>query len=100
MLTRVLFDAASNIHFGRKDKVSPPKTIYQVIPWEYSSPEDYDVIATYDSKGKKRYVLTTIYTKCRKFLKRCLKNIYNFIAANDFLENRRVNMKTSIHTKF
>ena len=34
-----------------KEKVKAPKTIYQIIPWEYYSPEDYDIAALKDDKG-------------------------------------------------
>lgn len=40
-----------------KERIKAPKTIYQIILWEYYSPEDYDVIALKDDKGHIRYVL-------------------------------------------
>ena len=41
------------------DKAKAPKTIYQIIPWEYYSPEDYDVVAVSNDKGRTHYVLRT-----------------------------------------
>lgn len=40
-----------------KERIKAPKTIYQIILWEYYSPEDYDVIALKDDKGHIRYIL-------------------------------------------
>lgn len=42
-----------------KEKIKAPKVIYQVIPWEYYTPEDYDVVAVKDDKGHIHYVLKT-----------------------------------------
>ncbi len=38
-----------------KEKIKPVKVIYQIIPWEYYSPDDYEVVAFNAGKGKVRY---------------------------------------------
>ena len=48
-----------------KDKVS--KVLYQIIPWEYFSPEDYDVIMENANKGKITYVLKAGGTELAHF---------------------------------
>ena len=50
-----------------KEKVKAPKTIYQIIPWEYYSPEDYDIAALKDDKGHVRYVLKAGKTELAQF---------------------------------
>lgn len=50
-----------------KEKVKAPKTIYQIIPWEYYSPEDYDIAALKDDKGHVRYVLKAGKTELTQF---------------------------------
>lgn len=50
-----------------KEKVKAPKTIYQIIPWEYYSPEDYDIAALKDDKGYVRYVLKAGKTELAQF---------------------------------
>lgn len=42
---------------GSKEKANTVKVIYQIIPWEYYSPEDYEVVAFDAGKGKTRYTL-------------------------------------------
>ena len=39
----------------KKEKESKIKFLYQIIPWEYYSPEEYDIKIENDDKGKKRY---------------------------------------------
>lgn len=50
-----------------KEKVKAPKTIFQIIPWEYYSPEDYDVVALSDDKGNVHYVLKAGKTELAQF---------------------------------
>lgn len=50
-----------------KEKVKAPKAIYQIIPWEYYSPEDYDVAALKDDKDYVHYVLEAGRTELARF---------------------------------
>lgn len=50
-----------------KKRIKAPKTIYQIIPWEYYSPEDYDVMAVSDGKGNVHYVLKAGKTELAQF---------------------------------
>lgn len=43
---------------GSKEKIKPVRVIYQIIPWEYYSPDDYEVVAFNAGKDKVRYLLT------------------------------------------
>lgn len=61
-----------------KEKIKAPKTIYQIIPWEYYSPEDYDVIAQNDNKGNVHYVLKAGKTELAQFSS---KGLYSMLTA-------------------
>lgn len=61
-----------------KEKVKAPKTIYQIIPWEYYSPEDYDVVALSDDKGNVHYVLKAGKTELAQFSS---KGLYSMLTA-------------------
>ena len=52
---------------GSKDKASTVKVIYQIIPWEYYSPEDYEVVAFDAGKGKTRHTLKAGKTELAQF---------------------------------
>lgn len=52
---------------GSKDKANTVKVIYQIIPWEYYSPEDYEVVAFDAGKGKTRYTLKAGKTELAQF---------------------------------
>ncbi|WP_286152846.1 hypothetical protein [Sporofaciens musculi] len=52
---------------GSKDKANTVKVIYQIIPWEYYSPEDYEVVAFDAGKGKTRYTLKAGKTELVQF---------------------------------
>ena len=61
-----------------KEKVKAPKTIYQIIPWEYYSPEDYDLVALSNDKGSVHYVLKTGKTEWAQFSS---KGLYSMLTA-------------------
>ena len=61
-----------------KEKVKAPKTIYQVILWEYYSPEDYDVKVIDDGKGNIRYILKAGATELARFSS---KGLYSMLVA-------------------
>ena len=42
---------ASNKSRPKKERVKVPKTLFRIIPWEFYSPEDYDVEKVPDEKG-------------------------------------------------
>ena len=50
-----------------KAKVNTVKVICQIIPWEYYSPEDYEVVAFDAGKGKTRYTLKAGKTELAQF---------------------------------
>lgn len=50
-----------------KEKIKPVKVIYQIIPWEYYSPDDYEVVAFNAGKGKVRYTLKAGNTELAQF---------------------------------
>lgn len=52
---------------GSKEKVNTVKVIYQIIPWEYYSPEDYEVVAFDAGKDKTRYTLKAGETELAQF---------------------------------
>lgn len=61
-----------------KEKIKVPKTIYQIIPWEYYSPEDYDVVALKDDKGHIHYLLKAGKTELAQFRS---KGLYSMLTA-------------------
>lgn len=60
------------------ERVQPSKIIYQIIPWEYFSPEDYDVIISKNDKGHVRYILKAGTTDLAQFGS---KDLYNMFAS-------------------
>ena len=56
-----------NKESGSKEKVKPIKVICQIIPWEYYSPDDYEVVAFDAGKGKIRYTLKAGNTELAQF---------------------------------
>lgn len=50
-----------------KEKVKAQEENYRIIPWEYYSPEDYDVSTSKDGKGHIRYVLKAGTTELAQF---------------------------------
>lgn len=42
---------------GNHTKIKTPNTIYQIIPWEYYSPEDYEIKIIKEKNGNKKFVL-------------------------------------------
>lgn len=61
-----------------KDKIRLPKTIYQIIPWEYFSPEDYDVISLKNDDGHVHYILKAGKTELAQFSS---KGLYSMLRA-------------------
>lgn len=61
-----------------KERVKAPKTIYQIIPWEYYSPEDYDIVAVKDARGHIHYVLKAGTTELAQFSS---KGLYSMLTA-------------------
>ena len=61
---------------GSKEKVKPIKVIYQIIPWEYYSPDEYEVVAYDVGKVKKRYTLKAGNTELAQFESRALYNMF------------------------
>ena len=61
-----------------KERIKAPKTIYQIVPWEYYSPEDYDVVALKDVKGHVHYVLKAGTTELAQFSS---KGLYRMLTA-------------------
>ena len=51
----------------KNNRIKPPKVIYQIIPWEYYSPEDYEIKVVEGKKGDKRYVLKAGNTELAHF---------------------------------
>ncbi len=60
------------------EKIKVPKTFYQIIPWEYYSPEDYDVVALNDDKDLVHYILKAGKTELAKFSS---KGLYSMLMA-------------------
>lgn len=52
---------------GQKGKGNTQKVVFQIIPWEIYSPDDYEVIAFDAGKGKTRYKLKTGETELAQF---------------------------------
>ena len=52
---------------NREDRVKPPTVIYQIIPWEYYSPAEYELVETTSSDGSKRYFLKAGDTVLARF---------------------------------
>lgn len=52
---------------GSKEKVKPIKVFYQIIPWEYYSPDDYEVVAFDAGRGRTRYTLKAGNTELAQF---------------------------------
>lgn len=52
---------------GSKKKANTLKVLFQIIPWEYYSPEDYEVVAFETGKGKTRYMLKAEKTELAQF---------------------------------
>ena len=61
-----------------KEKIKVPKIIYQIIPWEYYSPEDYDIVALNDDKGHIHYILKAGKTELAQFSS---KGLYSMLTA-------------------
>lgn len=66
---------------GSREKVKPIKVIYQIIPWEYYSPDEYEVVAYDAGKGKNgiplkleirnlRNLKAERYTTCSKHIRK------------------------------
>lgn len=60
------------------EKAKAPKTIYRIIPWEYYSPEDYDVVALNNDKGRVHYVIKAGKTELAQFSS---KGLYHMLTA-------------------
>ena len=50
-----------------KNTLRDLSTVYQIIPWEYYSPDDYEVVAFNAGKGKVRYTLKAGNTELAQF---------------------------------
>lgn len=61
-----------------KKKIKAPKVIYQVIPWEYYTPEEYDVVNVKDDKGHTHYVLKAGSMELAQFSS---KGLYSMLMA-------------------
>ena len=59
-----------------KEKVKPLKMIYQIIPWEYYSPDEYEVTSFDDGRGKKRYTLKAGNMELAQFESKALYNMF------------------------
>lgn len=58
------------------EKPKPIKIIYQIIPWEYYSPDEYELVVYDAGKGKKRYALKAGNTELAQFESRALYNMF------------------------
>lgn len=61
-----------------KEKIKAPKTVFQIIPWEYFSPEDYDVLVVDEGNGKSHYVLKAGEMELAHFGSKCLFSMLRF----------------------
>lgn len=61
---------------GSKEKVNIVRVEYQIIPWEYYSPEDYEVVAFDAGKGKTRYTLKAGKTELAQFQSTALFQLF------------------------
>ena len=59
-----------------KEKIKPIKVIYQIIPWEYYSPDDYEVVAFDAGKGNTRYTLKAGNTELAQFKSKALYQMF------------------------
>mgnify|MGYP000663131051 CR=1 FL=1 len=59
-----------------KKKIKPIKVIYQIIPWEYYSPDDYEVVAFDAGKGNTRYTLKAGNTELAQFKSKALYQMF------------------------
>ncbi|OUN62099.1 hypothetical protein B5G15_03410 [Faecalitalea cylindroides] len=62
----------------KNNRIKPPKVIYQIIPWEYYSPEDYEIKVVEGKKGDKRYVFKAGNTELAHFSD---KGLYTMLTA-------------------
>lgn len=61
---------------GSKENVNIVRVVYQIIPWEYYSPEDYEVVAFDAGKGKTRYTLKAGKTELAQFQSTALFQLF------------------------
>ena len=61
---------------GSKEKVKPIKVFYQIIPWEYYSPDDYEVVAFDVGRGKTRYTFKAGSTELAQFESAALYQLF------------------------
>lgn len=63
--TRIISE--ENKKKDKNNRIKSPKVIYQIIPWEYYSPEDYEIKVVESKKGGKCYVLKAGNTELAHF---------------------------------
>ena len=50
---------AKNKELSKEQKIQPLKGMYQIIPWEYYSSEEYEVVSEKNNKGVERFYIKT-----------------------------------------
>ena len=58
---------AKNKELSKEQKIQPLKGMYQIIPWEYYSSEEYEVVSEKDNKGVERFYIKTGDTELCQF---------------------------------
>lgn len=71
----------------KSKKIQPLKSIYQIIPWEYYSPEDYNITSYLDDNGEKRFYFKAGEQKLAQFSSNELCN--SFIRVNQKLRDEQ-----------
>lgn len=98
----------SNKEIEKAKRVKPLKGIYQIIPWEYYSPDGYDVLIQKDKKGKERYIFKAGNSELTEFrnpaLYKLFKSYYTAILdeqrkAEEIIENSAIASVNSINAE-
>lgn len=61
----------------KSKRAKPLKDIYQIIPWEYYSPDGYEVLIKKDKKGNNKYIFRAGNSDLIEFKNPALYNLFN-----------------------
>ncbi len=67
---------SKNRTVDKSKRVKPLKGIYQIIPWEYYSPDGYEIKTTKDKKGRTRYILSSGGSELAEFTSSALYKFF------------------------
>ena len=98
----------NNKNLEKKDRVKPAKVIYNIIPWDYYDPEEYEVEIIKDKKENNKYIIKAGENRIAEFQNKSLFTFFESYKAfrceeirkvEEIIENSAISSVNTINAK-